>query len=119
MLINFIAIAKCKTRGGRPPHNFDKKMRYIDKVIQGEKNFKEFMQKFRPGCSISWCETIGHCADVQIEMFYEKRPGDEYYKQFFWLTMASPNENKGFTDGQYSTRRSEIHEGIRNGKIVG
>ena len=94
-------------------------MRYIDKIIQGEKNFKEFMQKFRPGCSISWCETIGHCADVQIEMFYEKRPGDEYYKQFFWLTVASPNEDKGFTDGQYSTRRSEIHEGIRNGKIVG
>ena len=93
-------------------------MRYIDKVIQGESRLKEFMTKFRPGCSISWCETIGHCADVKIEMFYEKRPSDEYYKQFYWLTMPSPNDEKGFTAGQYSDRRREIYEGIRAGKIL-
>ena len=94
-------------------------MRYIDKVIKGEKNFKDFMSKFRPNCRVEWCETIGHCMDVQIEMFYEKGPEDEYYRQFFWLTMPSPNDERGFTDGQYSDRRREIYEGIRLGKISG
>lgn len=105
-------------RGGTlPPHNFNS-MRYIDKVIKGEKNFKEFMSKFRPNCEVRWMETIGHCNDVTIEMFYEKGPEDDYYGQFYWLTMPSYDE-KGFTDGQFSERRHQVHEGIRTGRISG
>lgn len=94
-------------------------MRYIDKVIQGEKAFKEFAKKLRPYSDIEMLENTGRFADVHFERFYEKRPTDEYYVEFYWLTMPSNNPEKGFTDGQYSDRRREIYEGIRTGKITG
>lgn len=93
-------------------------MRYIDKVIQGESNFKAFIKKIRPTYTIEMCENTGHVGDIHFERFYEKRPQDEYYKEFYWLTMAS-NSDKGFTDGQYSDRRRQIYEGIRTGAISG
>lgn len=94
-------------------------MRYIDKVILGEANFKAFVKKMRPTYTVSMCENTGNVADIHFERFYEKRPTDEYYKEFYWLTMPSNNPDKGFTDGQYSSRRREIYEGIRTGTITG
>lgn len=94
-------------------------MRYVDKVIKGETEFKDFITRFRPGLSVIWCENIGHCGEVTVESFYEKGPEDDYYKHFYWLTMPSNDPDKGFTDGQYSERRHEIHEKIRAGKITG
>lgn len=94
-------------------------MRYIDKVIQGERAFKEFAKRIRPNCTIEMCENTGNIFDIHFERFYEKRPTDEYYQEFYWLTMPSNDPEKGFTDGQYSDRRREIYEGIRTGKIDG
>lgn len=95
-------------------------MRYVDKIIKGEGAFATFMDKFDP----SWrecerIENIWHFHKCRVERFYEKGPGDENYKEFFWLTMTSNHPDKGFTDGQFSERRSEIYEGIRTGKITG
>lgn len=95
-------------------------MRYIDKVIKGEAAFSAFMDKFDPGWrEYQKIENIWTFSKCRVERFYEKGPGDEYYKEFFWLTMPSPNPEKGFTDGQFSERRSEIYEGIRAGRITG
>lgn len=90
---------------------------YTDKLIQGEKALKDFLAKFRPNCDIRWCETIGHCLDVTIEMFYEKSPEDEYYKQYFWLYMDTNNEKNAFYN--ITDRRHQIHEDIRAGKYLG
>lgn len=94
-------------------------MRYIDKIIKGEKEFKEFWKRFRPDLNVEWCENIGHCGEVTVESFYEKGPEDEYYKHFYWLIMPSRHPEKGFTDGQWSERRREVYEGIRTGSITG
>lgn len=94
-------------------------MRYIDKVVLGEEAFKKLMKRMRPSDTIQMCENTGNCGDIHFERFYEKRPQDEYYKEFYWLTMPSNNPEKGFCDGQYSSRRMEIYEGIRAGRISG
>lgn len=94
-------------------------MRYIDRVIQGETAFKQFCRKIRPTYTIEMCENIGNVGDIHFERFYEKRPTDEYYKEFYWLTMPSHDSERGFTDGQFSNRRHEIYEGIRAGRITG
>lgn len=90
---------------------------YTDKLIQGERALNEFLAKFRPGLKIAWCETIGHIADVTIEMFYERSPQDEYYKQWFWLYMdCEPGRKGAFYN--ISDRRHEIYESIRAGRIT-
>lgn len=94
-------------------------MRYIDRVVQGEKAFRELVKKLRPTYDIEMCENTGRVGDIQFERFYEKRPTDEYYKEFYWLQMPSNDPDKGFTDGQHSDRRREIYEGIRAGRITG
>lgn len=93
-------------------------MRYIDKVIKGEKAFVAFMDKFDP----SWreyerIENIWHFGRCTVERFFEMGPQDEHYKQFFWLYMESPHPDKGFI--HISDRRAEIYEGIRAGRITG
>ena len=94
--------------------------RYIDKVIKGEQNFAAFMDRFEPDWrSCERIENIWRFNKCRVERFYEKGPQDEYYKEWFWLTMESNHPDKGFTDGQFSERRSEIYEGIRTGRITG
>lgn len=93
-------------------------MRYIDKVICGESEFMQFMSKFRPGSKVAWRETIGHCDDVTIEMFYarseEDAIADKMFRCYYWLYIPTDKEI-GFCC--ISERRHKIYEDIRLGKI--
>ena len=94
-------------------------MKYIDKIIEGEQNFKEFWSQFRKGEKIEWCSEFGYCGEVKIELFYERSDKEELegkpFREFYWLTMPSIG-TKGFF--HFSDRRKEIHEMIRKGKII-
>ena len=91
---------------------------YTDKLIEGEDAFRGFMAKFRPGQSVEWCETIGHCFDVTVELFYERsdqeQREDKPFRCFYWLYMPS-RDGKGFY--HVSDRRQELHKMIREGKV--
>lgn len=93
---------------------------YTDKLIEGEESFKAFMAKFRPNEKVEWCETIGHCVEVTVELFYERSDQemveDKPFRCFYWLYMPTYDGNKsGFHN--ISDRRHELHEKIRRGEI--
>lgn len=93
---------------------------YTDKLIEGEEAFKAFMAKFRPGETVEWGETIGHCGEITVEFFYERSnreaQEDKPFRLFYWLHMPTYGYNeRGFHD--VSTRRHELHEKIRRGEI--
>ena len=93
---------------------------YIDKIIEGEDAFKKYMAKFRPGESVEWCETIGHCLEVTVELFYERSDKDaaedKPFRCYYWLYMPTYDHNeRGFH--HVSDRRAELHQMIREGKI--
>lgn len=94
-------------------------MRYIDKIIEGEQNFKEFWAKFRNGEKLIWCSEFAYCGEVKIELFFERSDKEEAehkpFRVFYWLTMPSKDDTKGFL--HFSDRRMEIHDMIRKGKI--
>lgn len=91
---------------------------YTDKLIEGEAAFKAFMAKFRPGGRVTWSETIGHCDEITVELFYERSndeaKADKPFRQFYWLYMPTYSEH-GFR--HVSDRRGELHEKIRRGEI--
>ncbi len=93
-------------------------MRYIDKIIEGEKAFNEFWAKFRPGEKITWCAEIGHCHEVTVELFYERSDREQAegkpFRKFYWLQMPS-KDDRGFLHP--SDRRGEIHKMIREGRL--
>ncbi len=92
---------------------------YTDKLIEGEAAFKAFMAKFRPGERVEWSETIGHCGEITIELFYERSDkdaaDDKPFRCYYWLYMPSYNDERGFR--HISDRRDDLHRKIREGKI--
>lgn len=63
------------------------------KIVKGEQALKELMRRMRPTSDIVFCETTGHCDDIQITLHYyhdHKQP-DEGYRAFYVLSLKHPN----------------------------
>jgi len=80
-------------------------------IIKGESALNRYCMK-RWGEHPHWRETIGSVGEAKVYLHYYKSPEDEYYRDYYILTMEHPN-------GTHSWLRSieeEAREAVETGK---
>ena len=85
-------------------------MRYKMKVVKGEDALKELIRKMRGAdARVRWTETIGHCENITVEMYYLRGEDDDRYCQYFLLYM--PHDGGEWLD--VSAMRAEMMRTIK------
>ena len=80
-------------------------------IIKGEAALNKYCEK-RWHCRPRFVETIGHIANVTVELHYYRGPTDDGYQDYYLLIMEHPN-------GKYSSMnqiRDEAYEAVETGR---
>ena len=80
-------------------------------IIKGEAALNKYCER-RWHCRPRFVETIGHIANVTVELHYYRGPTDDGYKDYYLLIMEHPN-------GKYSSMnqiRDEAYEAVETGR---
>ena len=80
-------------------------------IIKGEAALNKYCEK-RWGSKPRFCETIGHVANVTVELYYWHAPDDDGYCAYYLLYME--HERGTFTS--VSALRDEAREAVETGK---
>lgn len=89
-------------------------MPYIYKAVQGEDELNKLIRRMKgENAKVRFCETIGHCDEITVEMIYLSSPKYEGYRQWFLLYMQS---DKG-TFGNVSDMRKDMVAKVEGGKL--
>lgn len=89
-------------------------MAYTYKIVQGRKALDDLICRMKgKGEKVTWCETIGHCGEITVELIYLRSPKYEGFRDWYLMYMQHPN-------GQYlnvSDIRTHAYDKVRKGEV--